>query len=309
MEELVLFPEKSDAGMRLDLYLSCELEDMTRSRLQRLIGEGAVRVNGRTVSKSCKISEKDEITVSIPAPCEPEILPEDIPLDVVYEDADIILVNKPRGMVVHPAPGHYSGTLVNALMYRCKGELSGINGVMRPGIVHRIDRDTSGILVAAKNDFSHSFLSAQLASHSMTRIYSGIVRGRLKEEEGRIETLIGRSPNDRKKMAVLAQGGRNAVTHWFLKENFAEFALVGFRLETGRTHQIRVHMAYVGHPLLGDPVYGPKKTLDKAGGQMLHAGTLGFIHPRTKKYVEFETEPPDDFMDALKRIRRGRSGV
>lgn len=310
METFVIYTEKEDIGDRLDLFLSRseaeELSGMSRSRLQRLIEDGSVRVNGQTIAKNYKIRENDEISISIPEAEEPEILPEDIPLDVVYEDKDVIVVNKPQGMVVHPAPGHFSGTLVNALKYRCRGELSGINGVMRPGIVHRIDRDTSGILVAAKNDFAHTFLSEQLAAHSMTRIYHGIVHGRLKEEEGTVKANIGRHPQDRKKMTALRDGGRNAVTHYYSIENYNRFAYARFRLETGRTHQIRVHMAYIGHPLLGDTVYGPKRCpYNDLKGQTLHAKVLGFIHPRTGEYMEFESELPEYFKYILERVRRG----
>lgn len=290
-----------EEGMRLDSFLSLELQDVTRSRVQKLIDE-YVFVNGKKAGKSLKLKRGDEVSVTLPEAVEAEINAENIPLEILYEDSDLIVVNKSQGMVVHPAPGHFSGTLVNALMYHCKGELSGINGVMRPGIVHRIDRDTSGVLVAAKNDFAHNALAEQLEKHSMKRIYKGIVYNGFKEPEGTIETQIGRSQRDRKKMAVLKAGGRRAVTHYKVIDANCGFSFVEFRLETGRTHQIRVHMSHIGHPLLGDPVYGPQKCPYNLKGQALHAEVLGFIHPSTNKYIEFSADLPEYFREVLKRL-------
>ncbi|MCD7854546.1 MAG: RluA family pseudouridine synthase [Clostridiales bacterium] len=290
-----------EEGMRLDSFLSLKLPDVTRSRVQKLIDE-YVFVNGKKAGKSLKLKVGDEVSVTLPEAVEAEINAENIPLDILYEDSDLIVINKPQGMVVHPAPGHYSGTLVNALMYHCKGELSGINGVMRPGIVHRIDRDTSGVLVAAKNDFAHKALAEQLEKHSMKRIYKGIVYNGFKEPEGTIETQIGRSQRDRKKMAVLKAGGRRAVTHYRVIDANGGFSFAEFRLETGRTHQIRVHMSHIGHPLLGDPVYGPQKCPYNLKGQALHAEVLGFVHPSTNKYIEFSADLPEYFREVLKRL-------
>ncbi|MCD8091051.1 MAG: RluA family pseudouridine synthase [Clostridiales bacterium] len=302
MERYELYCEKEDGGKRIDGFLSLTLEDISRNRIQRLISEGNILVNGKAVSKSFKLKSGDIVTVVIPEAKEAEISAEDIPLDIIYEDSDVIVINKSQGMVVHPAPGHYSGTVVNALMYHCRGELSGINGVNRPGIVHRIDRDTSGVIVAAKNDFAHNALAAQLAEHSMTRIYKGIVYNNFKEEEGTVDANLGRSPKDRKKMAVLKTGGRKAVTHYRVLENLGKYTYAEFKLETGRTHQIRVHMSYIGHPLLGDVVYGPKKCPYSLKGQTLHAGVLGFIHPRSGEYVEFSAPLPSYFQDLINRL-------
>lgn len=287
--------ETEDIGKRIDVYLSDMLEGVSRSSLQKLIEKGEILINGNTVGKNYKLRDKDEITVNIPEPESIDIKPENIPLDILYEDNDLIVINKPQDMVVHPAPGHYSGTLVNALMYHCGDNLSGINGVLRPGIVHRIDKDTSGVLVAAKSEAAHRGLTAQLSEHSMKRIYNAIVYNSFKEDDGTVDKMIGRNPNDRKKMAVVRQGGRNAVTHYHVLQRLGKFALLELRLETGRTHQIRVHMASIGHPLLGDTVYGPAKQPYNLKGQVLHAKVLGFIHPVTGEYMEFETELPDYF--------------
>lgn len=297
--------EKEDVNKRIDMFLNDELEDMSRSALQKLIENGNITVNGKEINKNYKLRENDRIEVNIPEPEEFNIVAEDMPLDILYEDDDLIVLNKPQNMVVHPAPGHYTGTLVNGLMYHCGENLSGINGVMRPGIVHRIDKDTSGVLVIAKSDLAHRELSRQLAEHSMKRIYNAIVYNNIKNDEGigTISTNIGRSQNDRKKMAVLERGGRNAVTHYRVIERMGKFNLVELQLETGRTHQIRVHMSYIGHPLLGDPVYGPKKQIYNLEGQVLHAKVLGFIHPRTGEYMEFETELPDYFKKLLIRLK------
>lgn len=301
MEEYIFYCEDCDEGKRIDVFLSSET-DLTRNRLQGLIEKGLITVNGAAKAKNYRLKAGDYIKVNIPEVKEAEILAEDIPLDILYEDGDVIVVNKPQGMVVHPATGHFSGTLVNGLMYHCKDGLSGINGVMRPGIVHRIDRDTSGVLVAAKNDTAHNFLAEQLSSHCMTREYIGVVHNSLKGEEGTVDTLIGRHPTDRKKMAVLKTGGRRAITHYKDICNKRNFSLAAFRLETGRTHQIRVHMAYIGHPLLGDMVYGPSKCPYRLNGQTLHAALLGFIHPTTKEYMEFRAELPEYFKNIIKNI-------
>ncbi|MBR6401153.1 MAG: RluA family pseudouridine synthase [Firmicutes bacterium] len=296
--------ENEDAGKRIDVFLSEENEDISRSAVQKNIENGNILVNGKKVNKNYKLSAADEISVDIPEPEEAEILPENIPLDIMYEDKDVIVINKPQGMVVHPAPGHYTGTLVNALMYHCGEELSGINGVMRPGIVHRIDKDTSGILVIAKSDRAHISLSKQLAEHSMTREYQAIVYNGFKEESGTVDAPIGRHPKERKKMAVVRdKTSRHAVTHYtVIKKLKGNYTLVRLRLETGRTHQIRVHMAYIGHPLLGDEVYGPKKSPFALKGQVLHAKVLGFVHPATGEYMQFETPLPAYFEELVERL-------
>ncbi|MDO4300917.1 MAG: RluA family pseudouridine synthase [Clostridia bacterium] len=291
----IYLAEASDVNKRIDHYLNEELEDLSRSALQKLIDNGNITVNGKAVNKNYKLRKGDTIEAEIPEPEGINIEAENIPLDILYEDGDLIVVNKPQNMVVHPAPGHYRGTLVNALMYHCGDNLSGINGVLRPGIVHRIDKDTSGVLVIAKSDLAHRGLSEQLTEHSMNRIYNAIVYNGFDEDEGTVNTLIGRSQNDRKKMAVLNSGGRNAVTHYKVIERMGKFTLVELKLETGRTHQIRVHMAHIGHPLLGDSVYGPKKQIFNLQGQVLHAKVLGFVHPRSGEYMEFSTELPEYF--------------
>lgn len=296
--------EKSDVNKRIDHYINEELEEISRSTIQKLIEKGNITVNGKSINKNYKLKIGDTVEIEIPEPEGINIEAENIPLEILYEDNDLIVVNKPQDMVVHPAPGHYTGTLVNALMYHCGKELSGINGVMRPGIVHRIDKDTSGVLVIAKSDLAHNGLSKQLAEHSMTRIYNAIVYNGFEENEGIVNTLIGRSQNDRKKMAVLKAGGRNAVTHYKVIERMGKFTLVELRLETGRTHQIRVHMAHIGHPLLGDPIYGPKKQIFNLQGQVLHARVLGFIHPRTGKYMEFSTELPEYFTKLIEILKK-----
>lgn len=298
--------EKEDINKRIDAYLNDEIEEISRSAIQKLIDKGNIKVNGKNINKNYKLREGDMIEVNIPEPEGINIEPENIPLDILYEDNDLIVLNKPQNMVVHPAPGHYNGTLVNGLMYHCGSNLSGINGVLRPGIVHRIDKDTSGVLVIAKSDRAHRGLSQQLYEHSMKRIYNAVVYNGFDEDEGTVSTLIGRSQNDRKKMAVLKSGGRNAVTHYRVKERLGRFTLVELRLETGRTHQIRVHMAHIGHPLLGDPVYGPKKQVFNLQGQVLHARTLGFIHPVTGEYMEFNTELPDYFCKIVERLNKNQ---
>lgn len=300
MEKLFFTIEKG--GERIDKYLSEQLEDMTRSHIQKLIKENMVRVNGMTVKSNFKLSASDQIEVEIPELKEPDILPENIPLDILYEDQDILVVNKPKGMVVHPAPGHYTGTLVNAIMYHCKDNLSGINGVMRPGIVHRIDMDTTGSLLICKNDCAHQALAKQLKEHSITRKYHAIVHGRLKEDEGTIDKPIGRHPIDRKKMSVHCTNGREAVTHYRVLKRFQQFTYIECQLETGRTHQIRVHMSSIGHPILGDQVYGPAKCPYKLQGQTLHAKVLGITHPTTGKYMEFDAPLPDYFQGLLEKM-------
>ncbi|HCL4436442.1 pseudouridine synthase [Clostridium botulinum] len=301
MEKISLQVEKEFDNVRLDLYLSKIFEDKSRSYLQGIIDQGNVLVNNKKKKRNYKLKVGDNIEVNIPEPKLLQIEPEDIKLDIIYEDKDVIVVNKPQEMVVHPAPGVYSGTLVNALLHHCK-DLSGINGVARPGIVHRIDKDTSGILVVAKNDISHNNLAAQFKEHSISRVYMALVEGIIKDEQGTIEAPIGRHPVDRIKMAVV-KDGRHAVTHYKVIERFKNHTLVECRLETGRTHQIRVHMSYIMHPLVGDPVYGYKKQRFNLKGQMLHAKLLGFIHPTTGQYVEFESELPGYFKKIIKILK------
>mgnify|MGYP000246786432 CR=1 FL=1 len=290
-------------GQRIDLYLSEQFEDRSRSYIQKIIKDEYVKVNQKPVKSNYRLSFGDSVEVTLPEAKEPDIVPENIPLDILYEDQDIIMINKPKQMVVHPAPGHYSGTLVNALMYHCGDELSGINGCMRPGIVHRIDMDTTGSLVVCKNDKAHQSLSEQLKVHSIRRIYVAIVHGNIKEEEGTVNAPIGRHPTDRKKMSIHAKNARNAITHYKVLKRFGDYTYIQCKLETGRTHQIRVHMASIGHPLLGDQVYGPKKCpFPKLVGQTLHARTLGFIHPRTNEYIEVNAPLPDYFLNLLEKL-------
>ena len=304
MDYFTFAAEKEDVGTRIDVFLAENMEDLSRSGVQKLIDEGMITLNGGKTKANYKLREKDIIDVTVPEVKEVEILPEDIPLDILYEDADVIVVNKPQGMVVHPAPGHTSGTLVNALMFHCGDDLSGINGEKRPGIVHRIDKDTSGVLMIAKNDMAHQSLAAQLAEHSITRKYNAVVYNGFNEDEGTVNKPIGRNPQDRKKMAVTQKHSRHAVTHYRVIERMEKFTLIEAQLETGRTHQIRVHMTYIGHPLLGDPVYGPKKQPVSLEGQALHARVLGFIHPRTGEYMEFEAPLPPHFEALLERLRK-----
>ena len=285
---------------RIDKCLNTLMESLSRSYIQKLLAEGKVTVNGRSVKPSYRVSADDEVILVLPPSIIPDILPEKIPLSVLYEDQDVIVIDKPKGMVVHPAPGHYEGTLVNALMYHCKNELSGINGVLRPGIVHRIDRDTTGSIIACKNDHAHNEIARQLKEHTIVRKYQAIVHGVLKEEEGTVHTLIGRHPIDRKKMAVVDRGGKEAITHYRVLKHFQNTTYIECILETGRTHQIRVHMAHLGHPLLGDQVYGAKSNPYKLNGQTLHAGILGFIHPSTGIYVETKAPLPEYFEKLLK---------
>ena len=292
--------DKSFEGKRLDSFLAEYYEDKSRNYFQNLIDDEKVLVNNKVAKGKYKIKEGDNIYIEQVQPKILEVVPEDIPLKILYEDEDVIVINKPQDMVVHPAPGNYSGTLVNALLYHCT-DLSGINGVIRPGIVHRIDKDTSGILVVAKNDFAHNALADQLKEHSMNRIYVALCEGNLKEDTLIINKPIGRNPKNRLKMGVVADG-KEAKTHVFVKERFKEHTLVQCKLETGRTHQIRVHMASIGHPLVGDPLYGFKKQKFNLQGQVLHAYLLGFIHPRTKEYMEFKSDIPEYFKELLKKI-------
>ena len=303
MDFFTAAPEEDEIGKRIDVYIAEYKEELSRSRVQKLIENGLVTVNGKAVKSNYKLRKGDILEVEIPDPEPLEIEAEDIPLDIIYEDKDVVIVNKPQGMVVHPAPGHYSGTLVNALMYHCKDDLSGINGQMRPGIVHRIDKDTSGVLMIAKSDAAHNSLAQQLAVHSITRKYYAVVCGNIKEDSGTVDKPIGRSPKDRKKMAVV-QGGRRAVTRYRVLERFGgKYTLIEAQLETGRTHQIRVHMASLGHPLLGDTVYGSEKQPFKLQGQVLHAKVLGFNHPSDGRYVEFESPLPEYFEKLLIKLR------
>lgn len=291
-------------GTRLDLVLSVALEDFSRSFIQKLFEKERIQVNGKLCKeKKYKASTGDVVVIDIPEPEKVGVEPENIPLEIVYEDDDLLVVNKPAGMVVHPAPGNSSGTLVNALMYHCGDNLSSINGVIRPGIVHRIDKDTSGLLMVAKNDRAHSSLSQQLSEHSITRRYKTIVYNNIKEDEGTVNQPIGRDPKNRLRNAVTDQNSRHAVTHYKVLERFGKFTYVQAELETGRTHQIRVHMSYIKHPLLGDELYGPVKNKQGAKRQMLHAGILGFVHPSTGEYMEFESPLPDDFEKVLNNLR------
>ncbi len=289
------------AGIRLDAFLSAD-GALTRSQAARLIAEGRVRVNGKPAAKSARLSGGETVTVDVPQLRETALPPQDIPLDVVYEDDDVIVVNKPTGLVVHPAPGHPDGTLVNALLHHCGDSLSGIGGEKRPGIVHRIDRDTSGLIIAAKNDAAHLALSAQLKDHSLSRTYECLVTGNMKQDSGTVDAPIGRSSADRKKMAVVPTG-RRAVTHWEVVARYPGVTHLRCRLETGRTHQIRVHMAYIGHPILGDTVYGAKKPVPGLTGQCLHAAGLRFVHPRTGEPVELHCPLPPEFTAMLQKLQ------
>ena len=302
MEILTLQPNKEDAGIRMDAWLAANVEELTRSAAVRLIEEGRVTRDGKPLVKKDKITGGETIEVVLPEPEVVDVVPQNIPLDIVYEDDDVIVVNKPKGMVVHPAPGHSDGTLVNALLYHCGDSLSGIGGELRPGIVHRIDRDTTGLIIAAKNDFAHQRLSAQLQDHTLARVYHCIVTGNLREDSGTVDAPIGRHPTDRKRQAIVSDG-RRAVTHWRVLERYQGFTYVECRLETGRTHQIRVHMAHTGHPILGDTVYGNKKPVPGLQGQCLHAVGLRFIHPRTEEPVELSCGLTEEFEKQLQKLR------
>ena len=289
-------------GERLDKYVSILFPEQSRSFFQKLIKDGNVSVNDKVQKANYRLKTEDLVTVEIPDAVETQILPEDIPLDILYEDDDLLVVNKPKGMVVHPSAGHYSGTLVNAVMYHCKDSLSGINGEIRPGIVHRIDMDTTGSLIVCKTDMAHKVIAAQLKEHSIHRCYRAIVHGVIKEDSGVIDAPIGRNPTDRKKMAINEQNGKRAVTHFKVLKRFRQFTYIECELETGRTHQIRVHMASLQHPLLGDSVYGPAKSPYKLQGQTLHAMTIGFIHPSTGEYMEFSAPLPAYFEELLHKL-------
>ena len=303
MEPILLQTSEEDRGTRLDAFLARSLEELTRSAAAKAIEDGRVLVSGKAPSKSLKLTGNETIEFTPEEPAPIDAVPQDIPLDVVYEDDDVIVVNKPSGLVVHPAPGHPDGTLVNALLFHCGASLSGVGGALRPGIVHRIDRDTSGLIIAAKNDYAHQFLSAQLADHTLARTYECIVVGNLREDSGTVDAPITRDSRDRKRMAVVP-GGRRAVTHWTVLARYPGYTHVQCRLETGRTHQIRVHMAYLGHPILGDTVYGAKKPVPGLTGQCLHAVGLQFIHPRTKELVSLSCPLPGEFTAALRKIDR-----
>ena len=304
MDQKIIQASNEYKGLRIDKFLSEQNPDYSRSYIQKLIKEGQVSVSGKAVKSNYKIDGSEEIVLLIPEQIVPDILPENIPLDILYEDQDLIVINKPKGMVVHPAAGHYSGTLVNALMYHCKDDLSGINGVMRPGIVHRIDQNTTGSLLVCKNDYAHNFIASQLKVHSITRKYRAIVHGNIKEDTGTIDAPIGRHPIDRKKMAIEPRNGREAVTHFQVLERFGNYTYIECQLETGRTHQIRVHMSSIHHPIVGDDVYGPAKCpFSGLQGQTLHAQVLGFTHPRTKEYMEFSAPLPEYFKSLLQKLR------
>ena len=302
MDENYICITAEESGERIDALLTRTLPSLSRSQVQKLLEQGMVTLNGRELKKNFRCSAGEGYEVLLPEPAELPLIPQNIPLDVVYEDGDLIVINKPRGLVVHPAPGHPDGTLVNALLYHCGDSLSGIGGQRRPGIVHRIDKDTSGLLIVAKNDFAHQGLSAQLADHSLCREYEALVRGNFKQDSGTVDKPIGRHPIDRKRMAVTDKNSKPAVTHWQLLASYRGYSHILCRLETGRTHQIRVHMASIGHPLLGDFTYGapsPEKGLE---GQCLHARRLRFVHPRTGEHILLETELPAYFMDVLARL-------
>ncbi len=305
MEEILLIVSAQDAGKRLDVFLSEQVEKLSRSAAQQLCEDQAVACDGRPAAKNRRVKEGDVISCALPAPVKLDAFPENIPVEIVFEDAHLLVVNKPQGMVVHPAPGNPDHTLVNALLYHCQGRLSSINGVIRPGIVHRIDKDTSGLLVVAKDDRTHEGLSEQFSRHSIDRIYYAVVHGVLREETGTVDRPIGRNPNDRKQMCVTEKNSRRAVTHYTVLERFRAFSLVRLALETGRTHQIRVHMASLGHPVAGDPLYGPGRGTKELNGQCLHAAVLGFLHPITGEHLMFEAALPDYFSGFLEKLRKG----
>ena len=304
MEEFFFEVGNGEQNLRIDKYLAQKLPDQSRSYIQKLIKDEQVTVHNQKIKSNYKVQSGDQLRVELPKLQEPDILPEDIPLDILYEDEDVLVINKPKGMVVHPSAGHYSQTVVNAVLFHCKGQLSGINGVLRPGIVHRIDMDTTGAIVICKNDKAHQILAEQLKEHSITRKYRAIVCGNMKEDTGTIVGAIGRHPIDRKKMAINEKNGKPAVTHYKVLERFGNYTYIECQLETGRTHQIRVHMASKGHPLLGDVLYGPTKCPFKLQGQCLHAMVLGFMHPSTGEYMEFEAPLPIYLIHLLQNLRK-----
>jgi len=299
--------EKKNDNTRIDKFISDRMEDISRSYIQKLIKDDLVTVDLKPVKANYKVKEGERVKVALPEPVSLDIEPQNIPLDIVYEDEDVLLVNKPKNMVVHPSAGHLDGTLVNALLYHCRDSLSSINGVMRPGIVHRIDKDTTGLLIVCKNDKAHNCIAEQLKVHSITRRYQAIVWNNLTEDEGKVDAPIGRHPVDRKKMAINYKNGKPAVTHYKVLERFGKYTYIECELETGRTHQIRVHMTSIGHPLIGDPVYGPDRQPFKTQGQVLHAKVFGFIHPTTGKYMEFEVPLPEYFQDILEKMRNTKT--
>lgn len=304
MDKIIFQVEKENTGIRIDKYLSDNMEDISRSYLQKLLKDKSITVNNKAIKANYKVQEGDMVSVFVPEPEEPNILPEEIPLDILYEDDSLMVVNKPKDMVVHPSAGHTSGTLVNAVLFHCKGNLSGINGIMRPGIVHRIDKDTTGALLICKTDTCHRILAEQLKVHSITRRYRAVVQGNLKDDEGTVEGPIGRHTTDRKKMAINYKNGKEAITHYRVLERFGNATYIECRLETGRTHQIRVHMASIGHPLLGDTTYGSSKNPYHLQGQALHAMVLGFLHPVTNEYMEFMAPLPEYFLKLLEKLRK-----
>ena len=305
VDAFLITVDEQTQGQRIDKLISEFTGTLTRSAVQKILAEGAVNIGGVAVTKNYKVKNGDRISVLIPKAKPLDVLPEDIPLDIRYEDDDLLVVNKPKGMVVHPAAGNYEGTLVNALLHHCEGSLSGINGVIRPGIVHRIDKDTSGLLIVAKNDFSHISLAEQIKAHSFHREYQTVVYGHMNADHGTVDAPIGRHPTDRKKMAVTQKNSKYSITHYEVVTAYQQFTHLRVRLETGRTHQIRVHMAYIGHPVAGDPVYGPKKVITSLGGQCLHAGLIGFKHPRTRQYIEVTSELPPYFEAFLRSLSNG----
>lgn len=304
MDKIIFQVEKENTGIRIDKYLSDNMENISRSYLQKLLKDKSITVNNKAIKANYKVQEGDMVSVSVPEPEEPDILPEEIPLDILYEDDSLMVVNKPKDMVVHPSAGHTSGTLVNAVLFHCKGNLSGINGIMRPGIVHRIDKDTTGALLICKTDTCHRILAEQLKVHSITRKYRAVVQGNLKDDEGTVEGPIGRHTTDRKKMAINYKNGKEAITHYRVLERFGNATYIECQLETGRTHQIRVHMASIGHPLLGDTTYGSSKNPYHLQGQALHAMVLGFLHPVTNEYMEFTAPLPEYFLKLLEKLRK-----
>lgn len=303
MEEFFFEVGNGEQNLRIDKYLAQKLPDQSRSYIQKLIKDEQVTVHNQKIKSNYKVQSGDQLRVELPKLQEPDILPEDIPLDILYEDEDVLVINKPKGMVVHPSAGHYSQTVVNAVLFHCKGQLSGINGVLRPGIVHRIDMDTTGAIVICKNDKAHQILAEQLKEHSITRKYRALVCGNMKEDTGTIVGAIGRHPIDRKKMAINEKNGKDAITHYKVLERFDKYTYMEFKLETGRTHQIRVHMASIGHPLLGDTLYSNGKSPYKLQGQTLHAMTIGFIHPGTREYMEISAPLPEYFEKILRDLR------